>query len=102
VILDPAVEFKNGKVPYLHCGDCGHNFFYIRDSCPRCHGRNLSVMLSSGRGRVFSVTKFQGAIYAIVELDEGFRMYSNVLDDVKIGDRVEAVPGENKPVYRKV
>jgi len=37
-----------------------------------------------------------------VELDEGFRMYSNVLDDVKIGDRVEAVPGENKPVYRKV
>lgn len=99
--MDAVEEFRRGRIPFLHCNDCGHNFFYVRDSCPKCHGRNLTVSLSEGKGRVFSVTKFQGKVYAIIELGEGFRMYSNVVDDVNVGDEVEAIPGDGKPLFRK-
>ncbi|BBL47002.1 Zn-ribbon domain-containing OB-fold protein [Metallosphaera sedula] len=94
-------SFKEGKIPYLHCLDCGHNFFYPRDRCPKCHRGKLESRLSSGRGVIFSYTEFQGGVYAIVEMEEGFRLYANVREKVRIGDRVVAVPGKGRPEFVK-
>lgn len=93
------MTFNEGRIEYLHCEECGHNFFYPRDRCPRCHGNRLERRTSSGNGKIFSYTEFQGGIYAIVEMDEGFRLYANVRDKVKIGDRVRAVQGKGRPEF---
>lgn len=70
-------------------------FYYPRNICPRCHSLDLELRESAGSGTVFSVTSLlnkerQGTNYAIVELDEGFRLYSTVISDqpVDIGSRV--------------
>ncbi|AWR98527.1 Zn-ribbon domain-containing OB-fold protein [Metallosphaera hakonensis] len=94
-------EFKSGKIPYIHCS-CGHNFFYPRDRCPKCHGSSLEVRISSGEGTVFSFTEFGQGVYAIIEMKEGFRLYANVRGKVKIGDKVRVIPGNGRPEFEKV
>jgi uncharacterized OB-fold protein len=97
------------SLPYIKCKSCGHVFFYPRDFCPRCNSRDLEVKISEGKGKVFSFTKFQGkkgeTIYGIVELDEGFRMYTNIFGDVDIGDEVIVTfindSGRKIPVFKK-
>ncbi|AEB95284.1 MULTISPECIES: Zn-ribbon domain-containing OB-fold protein [Metallosphaera] len=95
-------SFREGKVPYLHCLNCKRNFFYPRDRCPNCHSSSLEVRVSSGKGKVFSVTEFQGKVYAIIEMEEGFRLYANVLDKVEIGEEVIAVKGDGRPNFKRV
>ncbi|QKR00904.1 DNA-binding protein [Metallosphaera tengchongensis] len=95
-------EFKRGRVPYILCEGCGHRFFYVRDRCPKCHGRKLNVELSSGEGTVYSITEFNGVFYGIVEMKEGFRLYTNFRGEVKIGDKVKAIPGKGRPEFERV
>ncbi|MDG6928553.1 MAG: OB-fold domain-containing protein [Nitrososphaerota archaeon] len=90
--------FGRGELPYLRCGGCGHAFYYPRNLCPKCSSGELALAASSGKGKVFSCTRIKtrdparSPIYAIVELPEGFRMYTNVLaDSAEIGDDVEVV-----------
>ncbi|WP_338599051.1 Zn-ribbon domain-containing OB-fold protein [Sulfolobus tengchongensis] len=84
---------QSGDLPYLKCRNCNYAFFYIRHICPKCGSKNLEVVKSSGVGKVFSWTKIfrknETFIYGIVELEEGFRIYCNFADDVKIGDKVK-------------
>jgi uncharacterized OB-fold protein len=88
------------------CTICDHLFFYPRSECPRCLSSHLEWMQVSGRGRLHTYTGvYQPAnaafrddtpyIYAVVQLDEGPRMVSNVvqcdLDAVKVDMPLEAI-----------
>jgi uncharacterized OB-fold protein len=87
------------------CTSCGRHVFYPRLSCPHCGARALEWVPVSGNATVYSYTVARRAthpafadrvpyVIAIVELDEGPRMTTNVVgcapDDVKIGMRVRA------------
>ena len=72
------------------CTTCAHVFFYPRSECPRCFSSTLEWVPVSGRGRLHSFTiVYQPAnaafkaeaphVYAVVQLDEGPRLVSNVV-----------------------
>ncbi len=82
---------KEGKLMMPKCDDCGHVFFYPRIACPSCHSRNVGWMQASGKGKLFSFEiahrslnpafKIEAPyILAMVELEEGPRMMSNLIN----------------------
>ena len=82
---------KRGELVLPHCRTCSTVFFYPRELCPECLSSDLDWVTASGRGRVYSYTivhqpahpTFRADspyVYAIVQLDEGVRMVSNVVD----------------------
>ncbi len=109
-ITDENREFwdgaKRGKLRMQCCSDCGHIRFPISFVCPECLSYDAKWVDLSGRGEVFSYIVFY-QLYnkafapdlpynvALVQLDEGPRIYSNIVgvdnDDVRVGDRIEAV-----------
>ena len=89
------------------CGSCGALDFPPRAVCPRCGRRSIGKMERlklGGRGKVVTFTIVHDApkafdmmkpyVLAIVELDEGLRVTSQVIDvdpaEVKIGMPVES------------
>ncbi len=103
--------FEREKLPYIRCNNCSYIFYYPRDYCPKCGSRKLEVLESNGLGKVFSCTRFfnkegKEIIYGIVELDEGFRIYTNFMSDIDIGDRVKVkfvkVNDKMVPVFERV
>lgn len=95
---------KEHKLTFQVCTN-GHTVFFPRAHCPTCGSRDLSVKESKGEGTVYtySVVRLNRhpafaplGPYAVayVDLDEGFRILTNVtgvadpLSDVKIGQRV--------------
>lgn len=90
------------------CEDCRSFVFYPRALCPSCGSRELTWTPVSGRGRIYSLTvvyrptnsAFKAEspyVVALVELEEGCRMMSNIIEvepdpaHVKIGMPVEIV-----------
>jgi uncharacterized OB-fold protein len=82
---------KEGKLMLPKCGDCGHTFFYPRVLCPRCQSRNITWVRASGKGKLHAFgighQSFNKAfklaapyVLAMVELDEGPRMMSNLVN----------------------
>jgi hypothetical protein len=72
------------------CEACGHLFFPPRAHCPVCGSAELAWRAVSGRGTVYSYTVAHRPPHpvfaeqcplavAIVELDEGPRMISNII-----------------------
>jgi uncharacterized protein len=97
---------KRHELVMPRCTICDHLFFYPRSECPRCLSNHLEWVRVSGRGRLHTYTiVYQPAnaafrddtpyIYAVVQLDEGPRMVSNVvqcdLDAVKVDMPLEAI-----------
>lgn len=97
-----------GKMEIQRCDDCSTFVFYPRALCPWCSSRALSWTPVSGRGRIYSMTivhrptnaAFKADspyVVALIQLDEGCRMMSNVVganaspDDLRIGMHVEVV-----------
>jgi len=97
---------KEHRLVFQRCRICGTHVFYPRDICPgkECFGvGSLEWFESTGKGRVYTFTTvLQPAnpafradvpyILGVVQLDEGWRMTTNILADpktLKIGDRVE-------------
>ena len=84
--------------PFRRCDDCGAAIFPVRVSCPACGSSQLADAVSAGRGVVYSTTtvmRREGAHdVSLVDLDEGFRMMSEVVgidpDEVRIGMHVRA------------
>ena len=91
---------------FQRCRDCGTKRFYPRAVCPTCLSSATEWVRASGRGSVysFSVTHQNQApgfreelpyVLAIVELEEGVRLMTNVVacapDTVRIGMAVEVV-----------
>jgi len=98
--LDAAREGR------LHLQKCPRDgfFYYPRTRCPECLGDDWTWADTSGRGRVYSYTVDRVGldpaqrerlplVVAIVELDEGPRLTTNIVgctpEDVKVGLPVE-------------
>ena len=83
---------------YQRCEDCGAAIHPRRVACPACGSRRLADAASAGRGVVYSTTTVHAREgrynVALVDLDEGFRVMSEVVgiapDDVRIGMAVRA------------
>src|ERR1700722_7005783 len=88
------------------CGDCGDTRYYPRALCTSCMSSKTEWVKCSGRGKVYTFTAtYQNQapgfreslpyIRAFVELDEGLKMLTNLVDrapeQVKIGMPVEVV-----------
>jgi uncharacterized protein len=78
-----------GELRFQRCGGCGNAWLPAREECPRCLSDQVSWEASSGRGRVISWVVYHQAVHpafadrvpynvAIVELDEGPRLITNV------------------------
>lgn len=94
------------ELVFQRCGQCGTQRFYARAVCPVCLSSAVTWIRASGRGTVYSftVTHQNQApgfreelpyVLAVVELEEGLRMMTNVVgcapDAVRIGMPVEVV-----------
>lgn len=79
---------KAGKLMLQSCNDCDKPYFPPRPFCPACGSRAVEAFEASGKGRLYSyvISHLPAPGYtppfavAVVELDEGPRMMSNILD----------------------
>lgn len=100
---------REGKLKIKHCDECGKAHFYPRALCPHCHSDRLDWIEVKGAGEIYTFTiARRGAgkafeadapyVVALIQLDEGPRMMSNVVTDdveaVRIGQRVRVVFAE--------
>lgn len=101
------------------CTACEAPIFYPREVCPTCLGTALEWRPSAGDATVYAVSvQHRPAmpmladrvpyVVALVDLDEGIRMMTNVVDcdpeDVHVGQRVsvrweELSDGRRLPVF---
>jgi uncharacterized OB-fold protein len=91
---------KRGELRIQRCCTCGKAYFFPRPFCPHCSSKDVEWFTASGKGRLYSyVISHRPAhgfqdwtpyVIAIVQLDEGPRMMTNVIG-------VEPLP-ENLPV----
>ena len=108
---------KDGRFMIQKCSACGAFVFYPRLLCTACGASGLEWQAADGGGTVYSTTTVRrkpdsGGDYnvAIVELNEGPRLMSRVVDmppaEVAIGMSVQAAIDQtaNGPllVFRKV
>lgn len=100
------------------CGDCGELGFIPQAFCRQCLSEGLSWVDSSGVGRIYSYTVVWRPqtpafdvpyVVAIVDMDDGYHMLSNITDcepdDVAVGMLVEVwfddlAPGVTLPKFR--
>ena len=93
-----------GRLLLRRCTACGEAIWYPRPICPFCYSSETVWEQASGRGVIYTYSvvrrgagPYAGAPYvlAYVELDEGPRMMTNIVDcrfeDLRIGQRVELV-----------
>jgi uncharacterized protein len=89
-----------GELRIRRCTRCEARFHFASEWCPRCYALELSYEKASGRGKLshFCVCydapypefeQFTPYILALVELEEGVRIMSNVIecpvDRVRVG-----------------
>jgi uncharacterized protein len=102
---DPSTEAywqaaSGGTLLIKRCDACGRHHFYPRPFCPHCWSDRVDWVAASGRATLYtySVVRTNGLppfadrvpyVAAIVELEEGPRMMTNVIDfdedDLRIG-----------------
>lgn len=112
-IPDPVTQpfwdgLKRRELRIQRCVSCAQGVFYPRTGCPGCGSRTLEWITTAGRGTVHAFTiahrgvpaAFKGSapyVVAMVELEEGARLMTNLVDvepspeAVRIGMAVEAV-----------
>ena len=103
---------KKHQLLIQKCKDCGRYQFYPRSTCMHCMSENIEWVKASGKGKVYSYTIAyrpgspafaDDAPYniAIIELEEGVRMPSKVVDckneDLKCDMPVEVVFRDETP-----
>ncbi len=97
---------KRHELYLQKCLDCGKFRFYPRSICPHCFSYNTEWTKVSGKGKIYSFTvahragspSFRADVpysIAIIELEEGVRMMSNIVEcrneDLSIDMPVEVV-----------
>jgi len=95
---------KRHQLLVQKCRNCGTLRFYPRPMCPNCNSMDSEWVKARGKGRVYSwtiaVQQFHPTfevpyIIAIVELEEGVRMTTNIIDckpeELHVGMLVEVV-----------
>ena len=106
-----------GTLLLPHCTRCDTVIWYPRSFCPACGSLEVTWLPASGRGTVYSFTIVRRSappydraapyVVAYVELDEGPRILTNVVEcepeRVDVGMAVEVVfhdTGEGRALYR--
>lgn len=92
---------RRRQLLYQRCTDCGYAVFNPAPICRRCISRNLTWERSNGLGSVYSWSEVWRPlaptftvpyVAAIIDLDEGYQMVSNIIgcavDQVVVGMRV--------------
>jgi len=95
---------KKNKYLIQTCAHCNAQIFYPRRFCPECWSEKFDWKEAKGTGKVYTFTvTYAGAeekfkddypyILALIDLDEGIRIMSNIVDcdpeKAKIGMEVE-------------
>jgi uncharacterized OB-fold protein len=111
---------REGRLLLPWCTACARPVWYPREVCPRCLGSTLEWRESQGRGVVYACTVEHKAqtralaapyVVALVELDEGVRLLSNVVgrppERIAVGDRVRVTweplsDGRRLPLFEPV
>lgn len=98
---------RGGTLVLQQCESCQRHQFYPRAACSHCGAMELRWEPVSGRGQVYSYTVVHRSgvpgwrgevpyVVALVELDEGPRMQTNVVGcdpgEVSVGARVRLSP----------
>ena len=92
--MTPDTQFfwdgaKDNRLLIQRCRQCEVLRHPPRPMCPHCHGLEWDAIESSGRGTVYSFVMprhpqmpffDEGYIVALVELEEGVRIVSNLVD----------------------
>jgi uncharacterized protein len=95
---------RAGRLLVQRCRDCGHPVWIPQPVCTACLSDALDWVESAGRGSVYSLTTVHRPprpefevpyTVAIVELDEGHHLLTNLVEcapeERRIGQRVEVV-----------
>lgn len=79
-----------GELRIQRCDACSHAVFYPRAICPHCFSNQLSWIVATGRGTIYTYTVAHQAfgqfasevpfVVALVELEEGVRMMTRIID----------------------
>jgi uncharacterized OB-fold protein len=103
---------REGRLVVQRCTGCGRRRFPARDICSECLGRQSEWIASAGRGRLVSFNVMHQVYHpgfaaevpyavALVELDDGARMLTNVvecpLDRLRVGLAVEVTFERRSP-----
>ncbi|XKH61875.1 Zn-ribbon domain-containing OB-fold protein (plasmid) [Halomonas sediminis] len=96
-------EAREHRLVLQVCLHCGETVFYPRQRCPACWRDALTWREASGKGTVVTYTIIHKPshpafsaeapyVVALIDLDEGARMLSNVIhcpvEEVQVGQRV--------------
>ena len=97
---------KQGRLTFQRCRKCAHAWLPARAECPNCLAAEWDWTEATGKGRVVSWVIYHHAYHeafkaklpynvALVELDEGPRLMTNIIDvqpeSVFVGQRVAVV-----------
>jgi len=103
---------RSHHLRFQHCTECGYRRFPVARFCPQCLSPDWSWAQDSGLGSVWSFAVYHRCFHpafaaaipynvALVELDSGPRLITNVLaagaGQLRIGLRVRAVPRMVRP-----
>ncbi|MFC4055483.1 Zn-ribbon domain-containing OB-fold protein [Actinomadura syzygii] len=109
-----------GELRMQRCASCSHVRYPVQPLCPKCLDDSAEWTALSGRGEVFAKVIYQRAFnpafaadvpynLVLVQLDEGPRMYGNVVgpadDGIRVGAAVavcfdEVAEGVSVPRFR--
>lgn len=97
---------RDGRLVVKRCADCTRAHFYPRPFCPHCWSEQVEWVEASGRGTLYTYSIVHQNdlppfpekvpyVAAIVDLDEGPRVMTNIVDcefdALRVGMAVEAV-----------
>lgn len=82
---------KRHELLIQKCADCSVRVFYPKLFCPECLSSDLEWVKASGKGRIYTYTTIHSYqptpftedvpyIVAVVQLEEGVRMMSNLIE----------------------
>jgi uncharacterized OB-fold protein len=111
-----------GRLVAQRCAKCGRLRHPPRPMCPECRSLDVEIVDLSGRGTLYSYALLHHprhpafeypVVAALVDLDEGIRLVSNLVgvdgdgDGIRIGmavraEFVETEGGHRIPVFRAV
>lgn len=82
---------QEGRLTYQKCEFCSHTWLPAREECPTCLSDSVCWVDASGRGKLISWVVYHRPVHeyfgdkvpytvAIVELEEGPRLMTNLVD----------------------
>ena len=80
---------KEGELRLQRCAECNHTYFPPRPFCPKCISADVKVYKASGKATLYSYIinhrprpdmGTEPHSIAVVELEEGPRMMTNIVD----------------------